>query len=81
MIVHRWESEGRYYIALLYQDLFCMWLLRTVWGGRFSKLGNEKCKPVNDMASGLAALARIDAVRRRRGYYRVKVPDAIFDQN
>jgi hypothetical protein len=65
MIVHRWESAGRYYIALLYQDLFDTWLLRTVWGGRFSKLGNEKCKPVNDMASGLAAIERIDAVQVR----------------
>lgn len=69
MVVRRWESEKRYYIALLYQDLFGVWLLRTVWGGRFSKLGNEKCRPMNDMAIDLAEMERIDVVRRRRGYH------------
>jgi len=69
MIVRRWESERRYYIALLYQDLFGVWLLRTVWGGRFSKLGNEKCMPVSDVATGLTAMERIDVVRHRRGYH------------
>ena len=71
MIAYRWESAKRYYVALLYRDLFGTWILRRVWGGRFNALGNERCEPVADETAGWAAITRIDALRQRHGYQRV----------
>jgi predicted DNA-binding WGR domain protein len=64
----RWESERRYYCALLHQDLLGDWVLDRVWGGKFNKLGGQDTRYVRSVKDGMAALDKLDRERRARRY-------------
>jgi hypothetical protein len=38
----RFETETRYYVALLQVDLFGEWVVSRAWGGKASRLGQQR---------------------------------------
>ena len=66
--LQRWETERRYYLAWVQEDLFGELELVQVWGGKGTRLGSVRRRPIAATAQGRAALERIARVRMRRGY-------------
>lgn len=64
----RWESDRRYYCALLHQDLLGDYVMDTWWGGKFNKLGGCATQFVGSFEAGVAALTKLDKERRARRY-------------
>jgi predicted DNA-binding WGR domain protein len=66
----RFESATRYYIIEAGRDLFGMFYVRRLWGGKGTRLGGVATEVFNNEASALDAVRFI--VRRRlqvsRGY-------------
>lgn len=67
----RWESERRYYCALLHQDLLGDWVLDRVWGGKFNRLGGQDTKLAGNYEAGISMLQDVDKVRLARRYVEV----------
>lgn len=67
----RWESQTRYYLVKLHQDLLGDWVLTTAHGGRKSERGALRIKFVETMEKGLKEIQSIHKKRIRHGYARV----------
>lgn len=67
----RWESQSRYYLIHVQEDLFGTTTLRRVWGDLSSARGGQKleCLHPGEVAKRLAFLA---VQRGRRGYHRIQ---------
>ena len=59
----RWETDSRFYVAEITQDLWGRWLLYRRWGSRKTARGNHQTLPA---ASYEDALALIEATAKRR---------------
>ena len=60
---YNFESEDRYYILILQQDLFHEWSITKAYGGKNNKLGNciiQSCDSYEDAAK------RVDVIKKRR---------------
>ncbi len=66
-----WQTESRYYIAEVTQDLFGQWLLARRWGSRTSACGNEQRLPVASYEEALHLLKATSKRRQARGYERI----------
>ena len=60
---YEFESENRYYVVILQQNLFHEWSIIKSYGGRFNKLGNmiiEICDSYED------AKNKIELIKKKR---------------
>jgi hypothetical protein len=64
----RWESERRYYGALLHQDLLGDWVVDVQWGGKYNRLGGRETHAVGSYGEGQAVLLAIHRERLARRY-------------
>jgi len=64
----RWESETRYYLVQLKQDLFGQWCLLCSWGGRLNRHGNSQTRYLNSREEADTILQSIGKRREGRGY-------------
>lgn len=67
---HYWQTNQRYYVAEVTQDLFGNWLLRRCWGSRTSARGNQQHVAADNYPAALVALDEIAKKRKKRGYSR-----------
>jgi hypothetical protein len=63
-----WQTDSRYYMAEVTQDLFGQWLLCRCWGSRMSARGNEQRLPVATYEEALRLLHATAKRRKQRGY-------------
>jgi hypothetical protein len=67
MALLRWETNSRYYCAMIGQDLFGM-VVNYCHGGKFNDRGRMRTIPVADIAEAKAKIYAIAQRRARRGY-------------
>lgn len=70
MPLQRWEhvKAGRYYQALVQENLLGEWEILRMWGGIGSASGGGQCVPLQSQAASLLALADTAKRRAQRGY-------------
>lgn len=68
----RWESERRYYGALLHQDLLGDWVIDVWWGGKYNRLGGRETVAVDSLEDGQTKLMAIHRERLMRRYSSVE---------
>ena len=70
MQLQRWEhvKAGRYYQALVQENLLGEWEILRLWGGIGSARGGRQCVPLPSQADALLALAATAKRRTQRGY-------------
>lgn len=64
----RFETETRYYVALLQVDLFDEWVVSRAWGGKASRLGQQRSDLCASREAGLALIEQVRKRRLKRGY-------------
>ncbi len=68
---HRWETDSRYYVAEVTQDLFGTWVVKRSWGSRTTKRGNSLTSEAESYEHALRLLDQIAKRRVHRGYRHV----------
>lgn len=63
-----WQTDRRYYMAEVTQDLFGQWLLHRRWGSRTSARGGEQRMIAASYDEALHLLQVTAKRRKRRGY-------------
>ena len=69
---HHWQTDSRYYMAEVTQDLFGQWQLHRTWGSRTSARGGEQRLPVAEYEEALRLLQRTGRRRKQHGYLPVR---------
>lgn len=64
----RWQTDTRYYVAEVMQDLFGNWLLRRSWGGLRSARSQSMTVHADSYEHALQLLADVQKRRTQRGY-------------
>lgn len=66
----RWENpnSGRYYTAIVQQNLFSQWEVFCSWGGIGSRRGNSKVFPAASLGDAQEKLCQLANRRRQRHY-------------
>lgn len=64
----RWENASRYYIAIIQRDLFNDLVVSRYWGGKKSRLGNEKHEVLSSIEEGMERIRMFGKDRARHGY-------------
>lgn len=64
----RWQTDSRYYIAEVTQDLFGQWQLHRTWGSRTSARGNEQRLLADSYEEALHLMQVTLKRRKQRGY-------------
>lgn len=64
----RWESDTRYYIAFVHQDLFGELVLSRYWGAKETRRGGERHERLTCLEDIAVRLQQILRGRERRGY-------------
>lgn len=67
-LTRRWQTDTRYYVVEVTQDLFGYWLVKRTWGGLGNHRGNSVTTLANDYAQALKLLEEVTKRRRQRGY-------------
>lgn len=69
-MIRGWVNRGlgRYYIAVVTEDLFGGWNLQRFWGGCDSRRGGQLSQHLDDPEAIEKQLHLIDRRRRQRGY-------------
>lgn len=65
---HRWQTDSRYYMAEVTQDLFGQWQLHRTWGSRTSARGGEQRLNTASYDEAMCLLRATAKRRRQRGY-------------
>ena len=66
-----WQSEDRYYLLSLTQNLFNEWVITKKWGGRKTRIHGCKtqyCKELNHAIEIATTFAQTHKKRLSRGY-------------
>ena len=63
-----WQTDSRYYMAEVTQDLFGQWQLHRTWGSRTSARGGEQRLNTASYEDALNLLQATAKRRRQRGY-------------
>lgn len=63
-----WQTDSRYYLAEVTQDIFGQWLVCRRWGSRTSARGNEQTIPTLNYNEALKFLEATAKRRKQRGY-------------
>ena len=69
---HYWQTESRYYMAEVTQDLFGQWQLHRTWGSRTSARGGEQRLNTASYEDALHLLQMTAKRRIQRKYERVE---------
>ena len=64
----KFETETKYYHAILCRDLFGNWVILRYWGGKSSRLGSSCTDFCESYAEAVKKLQELQKVRRYRGY-------------
>lgn len=64
----RWQTDRRYYVVEVGQDLWGNWLVKRNWGGLRSRRGNSITMPADNYEHALELLAAIEKRRLSRHY-------------
>ena len=64
----RLETDKRYYLIELTQDLFDYWCVICTWGSKFSKAGNRKTYIADDEKSAQELIQQILKIREKHHY-------------
>ena len=64
----RWETEHRYYVAELCQDMFGCWLIRRSLGGKLNHRGSSLTTQAQDYEHAHRLLEEVAKRRKTRGY-------------
>ena len=64
-----WETDRRYYIGEVKQDIFGQWILMKRWGSQFNRRGNSKTIHAGDYDNAVHLLKDV-AKRRTARHYR-----------
>lgn len=67
-IAKRWQTDTRYYVAEIVQDLFGTWVLKRSWGGLRSRQGSSTTLPAENYHHATKLLADVEKRRKQRGY-------------
>ncbi len=62
------DSDGRYYLASLQQNLFGDWEVECIWGGKTKIAGVASSNPVKGLNEGKDLMGQVTKRRIRRGY-------------
>ena len=66
---HRWErNDGRYYGAVIEQDLLGEWVLRRFWGGIGKPAGQMMVTPCENLEKAKVLLQAVTNRRSERNY-------------
>ena len=66
---HRWErQDGRYYGAIIEQDLLGQWVLKRIWGGIGKPAGQMKITPCESLNKARSLLKGVSQRRIARQY-------------
>lgn len=65
---HSWQTDSRYYIAEVTQDLFGQWQLHRRWGSRSSARGGEQRLNAVSYEDAIRLLNITATRRKQRGY-------------
>lgn len=65
---HHWQTDSRYYLAEVTQDLFGQWQLHRCWGSRVSARGNEQRLAAASYEEAVHLLHDTARRRKQRGY-------------
>ena len=65
---HSWQTDSRYYMAEVTQDLFGQWQLHRTWGSRTSARGGEQRLNTASYDEALQLLKVTAKRRKQRGY-------------
>lgn len=70
MSLQRWElvQVGRYYQALVQENLLGEWEILRMWGGIGSARGGRQCVPLPSRTAARLALTDTSKRRAQRGY-------------
>ena len=71
---HSWQTETRYYMAEVTQDLFGQWQLHRTWGSRTSARGGEQRLSVASHEEAVQLLQVTAKRRAARGYQPIPIP-------
>ena len=63
-----WQTDSRWYVVELVQDLWGNWQVRRSWGGRFNRITGKQSKSVSGPEEGAEILQRTAKRRQQRGY-------------
>ena len=66
-----WETDSRFYVATIIQNLFGQWEVDRSWGSKQSKRGGGMITLADSFDEALAMLADIDKRRQSRNYTKV----------
>ena len=64
----KFETETKYYHAILCRDLFGNWVILRYWGGKSSRLGSSQTDFCESYAEAIKKLQELQNVRKYRGY-------------
>ena len=67
----RWETQDRFYLAVLGEDLFGNLEVRQYWGGLRNGRGGSQVQSVSGLNEGMAILEQIAKTRKRHGYTQI----------
>lgn len=67
-VINYWETERKFYMTILSQDLFDEWILERKWGSKFSKRGGGKSDFCSSYQDGLEKIKGIRKVRLNHKY-------------
>ncbi len=70
---HRWETDSRYYVARIFQDMFGTWLVDRIWGGRHNHISNSMSVVTASYEEAVTLLNAIHKRRVQRGYRKIAV--------
>ncbi len=72
MVIKRWETDSRYYVCDLHQDLLGDWVLHQYWGGKFNKMGSQSMKLARSYQNAQDEIDQLHKVRVKRGYHLIE---------
>lgn len=69
MGMHYWtRTDGRYYAAVINQDLFGYWTVVKFWGGKGKSTSQMEIVACDSINTAMQVVASIARVRRAHGY-------------
>lgn len=66
--IRRWETDTRYYCAMVDTDLFGQVVLRRCWGGKTNRMGGMASDPYGTVDEAQQAMEVLAKVRKQHGY-------------
>lgn len=69
--MERWETDRRFYVAEVRQDLFGNWILIRSWGSLRTQRGNSMTVMAQDYCQARQLLEEVAKRRKARGYHHV----------